>query len=123
MDVEPYSALGVELLVASLPLGQGYHGVLPVAVDTAVRGWSWLRFDVQAEMTMQERPDQKAIETWIVDCDNGANSTGLERTRLYIAIDGRSVRKMQHLGPDNEVLGTLRRMLLAVPAPRSKVGE
>ncbi len=122
MDVEPYSALGVELLVASLPLGQGYHGVLPVAVDTALRGWSWLRFEVQAEMTMQERPDQKAIETWIVDYDNGVKSTGLERTRLYIAIDGRSVRKMQHLGPDNEVLGTLRRLLLAVPAARTRVG-
>lgn len=123
MDLEPYSALGMELIVASLPLGQGYHGVLPVAVDTAVRGWSWLRFEVQAEMTLQERPDQKGMEAWIVDCDNGVNSTGLERIRLYIAIDGRSIRKMQHLGPDNEVLGTLRRMLLGAPTQRPKAGE
>lgn len=123
LDLEPYSALGMELLVASLPLGQGYHGILPVAVDTAVRGWSWLRFEVLSEIEMQERPDQKGITAWIVDCDNGPSSSGLERTRLYIAVDGRSVRKMQHLGPDNEILGTLRRMLLPAPAPRAKVGK
>jgi hypothetical protein len=123
LDLEPYSALGMELLIASLPLSQGYHGLLPVAVDTAARGgWSWLRFEVQAEIERQERPDQKAFSVWIVDCNNGANSSGLERTRLYIAIDGRSVREMQRLGPDNEKLGTVRRMLLGVPAPR-KAGE
>lgn len=124
LDVEPYSALGIELIIASLPLGQGYHGILPVAVDTAARGWSWIRFEVQTEMDIQERPDQKGINAWIVDCDNGVNSSGLERTRLYIAVDGRSVRKMEHLDADNKVLGTLRRMLLGAPAqaPR-KVGE
>lgn len=123
LDLEPYSALGVELIIASLPLSQGFHGVLPVAVDTAQRGFSYLRFEVQTEMTMQERPDQKGISTWLVDCDNGANSSGLERTRLYIAVDGRAVRKIQHLGPDNEVLSTLRRMLLGAQAPRPKAGE
>lgn len=123
LDVEPYSFLGMELIVASLPLGSGYHGLLPVAVDTARRGWSWMRFEVQAEIEMQERPDQKGITAWIVDCNNGVSSTGLERTRLYIAVDGRSVRKMQHLGPDNEVLGTLRRMLLGAPPQRTKATE
>ena len=122
LDVEPYSALGSELVVAALPLGEGYHGVLPVAVDTAARGWSWLRFEVQAEIDIQERPDQKPIRTWIVDCDNGVNSSGLERTRLTIAIDGRSIRKIQHLGPNNEVLSTLRRMLLGLPL-RKQVGD
>jgi hypothetical protein len=116
LDVEPYSALGMELVIASLPLGQGYHGLLPVVVDTASRGWNWMRFEVQAEMTLQERPDQKGLSAWIVDCDNGVNSHGLERTRLYIAIDGRSVRKIQHLGPDNEILSTVRRMLLGIPS-------
>jgi hypothetical protein len=120
LDVEPYSALGMELLVASLPLGPGFHGILPVAVDTAVRGWSWLRFEVLSEIERQERPDQRGFAAWIVDCDNGVNSSGLERTRLYIAVDGRSVREMQHLGPDNEKLGTLRRMLLGVPTSRPR---
>ncbi len=123
LDLEPYSALGMELVIASLPLSQGYHGLLPVAVDTSARGGSnWLRFEVQAEIERQERPDQKSMTVWIVDCNNGEHSSGLERTRLYIAQDGRSVREMQRLGPDNEKLGTIRRMLLGVPAPR-KVGE
>jgi hypothetical protein len=123
LDLEPYSALGMELVIASLPLSQGYHGLLPVAVDTAARGGSsWLRFEVQAEIERQERPDQKGFTVWIVDCNNGEHSSGLERTRLYIAIDGRSVREVQHLGPDNEKLGTIRRMLLGAPAAR-KVGE
>jgi hypothetical protein len=110
MDVEPYSALGMELLIAALPLGDGYHGMLPVVVDTASRGWSWLRFEVQRELTVQERPDQPERSVWIVNCD-----LGRERTRLYVAMDGRSVRLIERLGPDNEVLGVLRRFLLRAP--------
>ena len=112
LDVEPYSALGMELVVSSLPLSDGYHGVLPVAVDTAVRGWSWLHFDVQRELSLQERPDQKQKDMRIVDCD-----IGTDRTRLWIDMDGRSVRRIERLGPDNEVLGTIRRMLLGAPQP------
>jgi hypothetical protein len=110
LDVEPYSALGMELLISSLPLSDGYHGVLPVAVDTAVRGWSWLHFEVQRELSLQERPDQKQKDMRIVDCDIGP-----DRTRLWIDMDGRSVRRIERLGPDNEVLGTIRRMLLGAP--------
>ncbi|HEY8062878.1 MAG TPA: hypothetical protein VID74_08775 [Gemmatimonadales bacterium] len=112
LDVEPYSALGMELVISSLPLSDGYHGVLPVAVDTAVRGWSWLHFEVQRELSLQERPDQKQKDMRIVDCD-----IGTDRTRLWIDMDGRSVRRIERLGPDNEVLGTIRRMLLSVPQP------
>ena len=32
-------------------------------------------------------------------------------------MDGRSVRRIERLGPDNEVLGTIRRMLLGAPQP------
>jgi hypothetical protein len=116
LDVEPYSALGLELLVASLPLSEGYVGLLPVAVDTAVRGWAWAKITVHSEQSMQERRDQRSFDAWIVDVDNGPGLGGLERTRMYIAIDGRSVRKIQHINADNEVLSTLRRMLLSVPS-------
>ena len=112
LDVEPYSALGMELVVSALPLSDGYHGVLPVAVDTAVWGWSWLHFEVQRELSLQERPDQKQKDMRIVDC-----SVGTDRTRLWIDMDGRSVRRIERLGPDNEVLGTIRRMLLGAPQP------
>ena len=110
LDVEPYSALGMELIVSSLPLTDGYHGVLPVAVDTAQRGWNWLHFEVQREIWLQERPDQKQRDMRVVDCD-----IGTDRTRLWIDMDGRSIRKIERLGPDNEVLGTIRRMLLGAP--------
>jgi hypothetical protein len=117
LDVEPYSALGIDLVVSSLPLSDGYHGVLPVAVDTAARGWSWLHFEVQRELSLQERPDQKQKDMRVVDCDIGP-----DRTRLWIDMDGRSVRKIERLGPDNEVLSTVRRMLLGAPLP-AKRGE
>lgn len=119
LDVEPYSALGMELFVASLPLNVGYVGVLPVAVDTARRGWAWLKFTVQREQQLQERRDQRSLDVWIVDCENGPGEPGLERTRLWIAIDGRSVRKIEHIDADNTVLGTLRRMLLPAPQRQS----
>ena len=115
LDVEPFSALGMELFIASLPLNVGYQAVLPVAVDTAARGWAWLRCTVHSEQQLQERRDQRSFDAWIVDCENGPGADGLERTRLWIAIDGRSVRKIDHIDADNVVLGTLRRMLLAIP--------
>jgi hypothetical protein len=120
LDVEPYSYLGIELVVASLPLGPGFKGILPVAVDTAARGWAWMQFTVVQEQSIAERPDQKSFDVWIVDCDNGPGAVGLGRTRLFIAIDGRSVRKIQNLNADNEVLGTLRRMLLGIPQRAEK---
>ncbi len=107
MDITPYSALGMELLVAALPLGEGYHGMIPVAVDTVARGWSWLHFEVETERSIRERPDQLDRETWIVDCDIGP-----EKTRLFIVTEGRSVRRMQRLGPGNEVLSEVHRTLL-----------
>lgn len=117
LDIEPYSALGMELIVSSLPLSEGYHGVLPVAVDTAVRGWSWLHFEVQRELLLQERPDQKQKDMRVVDCDIGA-----ARTRLWIDMEGRSVRRIEQLGPDNEVLSTVRRMLLSLPQGAKRAG-
>jgi hypothetical protein len=126
LDVEPFSALGLELLVASLPLSEGYVGLLPVAVDTAPRGWAWAKISVHSEQSMQERRDQRSFDAWIVDVDNGPGLGGLERTRMYIAIDGRSVRKIQRINADNEVLSTLRRMLLSVPGqaqPATKPGS
>lgn len=121
LDVEPYSYLGIELVVAALPLSPGYHGLLPIAVDTASRGWAWLQFTVMQEQSIAERPDQKPFDVFIVDCDNGPGPVGVGKTRLYIAIDGRSVRRIEYLTPDNEVLGTLKRMLLAIPV-QPKVG-
>ncbi|HEY3934828.1 MAG TPA: hypothetical protein VGL65_09445 [Gemmatimonadales bacterium] len=109
-DVEPYSALGMELVVSSLPLGGGYHGLVPVIVDTEPRGWSWLHFEVETEMSLQERPDQAQRELWVVDADIGP-----ERTRLWIAADGRSVRRIERINRDNEVLGVVRRLLLGIP--------
>ena len=110
MDVEPYSALGMELVAASLPLGDGYRGQLPVVVDTMPRGWSWLHFTVQTQMLVKERPDQVEKDMWIVDCDLDG-----ERTRLWIAQEGHSLRKIQTLTQDNEVKTEIRRMLLSVP--------
>ncbi|MGH7523654.1 MAG: hypothetical protein ACREK8_05045 [Gemmatimonadales bacterium] len=118
LDVEPYSALGMELLISSLPLSDGVHGVIPVAVDTAARGWSWLHFEVQRELAVQERPDQRQKDMRVVDCD-----IGTDRTRLWIDMDGRSVRRIEQLGPDNEVLSTVRRMLLGIPRTPTKAGE
>jgi hypothetical protein len=111
LDVEPFAALGMDLIVASLPLSEGYKGLLPVSVDTMPRGWSWLHFEVQREMTIQERSDQADRQTLIIDCDIGP-----DRTRLYVATDGRSVRKMQGLTPDNTITWQIRRMLLSMPA-------
>ncbi len=110
LEVEPFSALGYDLLIAALPLGEGYHGLLPVSVDTASRGWSWLHFLVQKEVELRERPDQPDRDTWIVDCDIGAT-----RSRLWIAMDGHTVRKIEQLDADNDVLSVIRRMLLTVP--------
>ena len=110
LEVEPYSALGMELIVASLPLSEGYHGVLPVAIDTVERGWTWLHFVVQRELSLQERPDQPQKDMRVVDCDIGS-----ARTRLWIDMNGRTVRRIEELSPDNEVLSTVRRMLLAIP--------
>ncbi len=118
LDVEPFSWLGMELLVASLPLSAGYPGVIPVAVDTATRGWGYMKFTVHSEQQLQERRDQKGFDVWIVDCDNGPGSTGLERTRLWIKVDGRSVRRIEHIDADNTVLGMLRRTLLPMPTPK-----
>jgi len=118
LDVEPFSWLGMELLVASLPLRAEYPGVIPVAVDTAARGWGYMKFVVHSEQQLQERRDQKGFDVWIVDCDNGPGSTGLERTRLWIKIDGRSVRRIEHLDADNTILGTLRRTLLPMPVAK-----
>ena len=109
-EVEPYSALGAELVVSALPLSNGYKAQFPVAVDTSPRGWSWLKVTVMTEVNLVERPDVPAKSTWIVDCDVDG-----DRTRLWVAIDGRSVRKIQKLGPDNQVLGMIRRVLIGGP--------
>ncbi|HEX3928610.1 MAG TPA: hypothetical protein VHW65_11505 [Gemmatimonadales bacterium] len=114
-DVEPYSALGMEIVVASLPLHQGYTALVPVIVDTVPRGWSWLKITVLAELSLVERSDLMPKDTWVVDCtmDN-------ERTRLFVAMDGRSVRKMQKLDANNEVISVLRRVLISLPQPATE---
>ena len=53
----PYAALGIELVIAALPLVEGWKGILPVAVDTVDHGWSWLRFEVMREMSLTEKPN------------------------------------------------------------------
>lgn len=110
LEVEPYSALGIELIVSAMTLGEGIKGVIPVAVDTAQRGWSWLRYEVMREIDLVEQPNAASKATWVVDYTLEG-----ERTRLWIAIDGRSVRRIEQLGPDNKVLTTLRRVLISPP--------
>ncbi|MBL0180074.1 MAG: hypothetical protein IPP98_13280 [Gemmatimonadetes bacterium] len=103
----PYSALGIELVIAALPLTEGWKGILPVVVDTADHGWSWLRFEVMREMSLTEKPNWVTKSSWVVDYTlNG------EQTRLWIAQEGRSVRRIEKIGPDNEVLHSMRRVLL-----------
>ncbi|HEY4321077.1 MAG TPA: hypothetical protein VGM77_07835 [Gemmatimonadales bacterium] len=111
VDVEPYSGLGIELVVASLPLSDSYKAMVPVVVDTSARGWSWLNIQVERELAVSERSDVKPRQEWIVDCD-----LGTERIRMFIAVEGRLVRKMQWLDHDNTVLSETRRMLLGLPA-------
>jgi hypothetical protein len=110
LEVEPYSALGFELVVSAMTLGEGIKGLIPVAVDTAERGWSWLRYEVMREIDLVEQPHVPSKPTWVVDCTLDG-----ERTRLWIAIDGRSVRRIEKLGPDNQVLATLRRVMITPP--------
>jgi hypothetical protein len=103
----PYSALGIELVVSALPLTEGWKGIIPVTVDTLERGWSWLRFEVMREMSLTEKPKWVPKNSWVVDYTlNG------ERTRLWIAQEGRSVRRIEKIGADNEVLHAMRRVLL-----------
>lgn len=110
LDLEPYSALGVELIVATLPMGEGQTGMIPVSIDTAQRGWAWLKYTVMREIDMVERPNAKPMTAWIVDLDLAG-----QRSRVWIAADGKSIRRIEQLGPDNEVLSTVRRMLLGGP--------
>lgn len=110
LEIEPYSFLGIELLVSALSMGEGQTGLIPVASDTAESGWAWVRYTVMRELDMVERPNARSMAVWIVDLE-----TAGERTRLWIAVDGRSVRRIERLGPDNEVLSTTRRMLLGGP--------
>jgi hypothetical protein len=110
LEVEPYSALGIELLVATLPMGEGQTGMVPVTVDTVERGWAWVKYTVMREIDMVERPNASPMSAWIVDLDmNG------ERSRLWIAAEGKAIRRIEKLGPDNEVISTVRRMLLGGP--------
>lgn len=103
----PYSALGIELVIAALPLEEGWKGIIPVAVDTTERGWSWLRFEVMREMSLTEKPRWISKSSWVVDYVlNG------EQTRLWITQDGHSVRRIERIGRDNEVLHVMRRVLL-----------
>jgi hypothetical protein len=103
----PYSALGIDLVISSLPLIEGWKGLLPVTVDTLQHGWSWVRFEVMREMSITEKPSWMPKSSWVVDYSlNG------ERFRLWIAQEGRSIRRIEKLGPDNEIVHQLRRVLL-----------
>jgi hypothetical protein len=110
LEVEPYSALGAELIVATLPMGEGQTGMVPVTVDTLEKGWAWMKYTVMREIDMIERPNAKPITAWVVDLDMAG-----DRSRVWIAADGKSIRRIEKLGPDNEVLSTVRRMLLGGP--------
>jgi hypothetical protein len=110
LELEPYSARGVELVASALPLREGYTALIPVVFDTVPRGWSWMRITVLRELNVAERPDMPERDTWIVECD-----VENQRIRLWVAVDGRSVRRIEQLGPDGEVESTLRHMLLTVP--------
>jgi hypothetical protein len=107
LEVEPYSALGIELLVSTLSLGDGETGLVPVAIDTAQRGWTWVRYTVMGEVNTVERPNAPSLGVWIIDLEMLG-----ERTRIWVASDGRAVRRIEHLNADNEVLSLVRRMLL-----------
>ena len=110
LDIEPYSALGIELLVSTLSMGQNEKGMVPVTIDTVERGWTWVKYTVVREMNLAERPNARPMTMWIIDLEMSG-----ERTRLWVAADGKSVRRIERLGPDNEVLSTVRRMLLGGP--------
>ena len=110
MDVEPYSDLGVELVASALPLREGYNALIPVVVDSERQGWDWLRITVARELNVAERPDMPERDTWIVNCDKIG-----DRMRIWVAVDGRAVRRIEHLGPDDAVQSVLRHMLLTVP--------
>lgn len=103
----PYSALGIELVIAALPLEEGWKGIIPVAVDTTERGWSWLRFEVMRETSLTEKPRWVSRSSWVVDYTLEG-----ELTRLWITQDGHSVRRIERIGKDNEVLHAMRRVLL-----------
>jgi hypothetical protein len=107
LEVEPYSALGVELVVSTLSLGDGETGLVPVAIDTAQRGWAWVRYTVRGEINAVERPNSRPVAVWLIDLDMLG-----ERTRIWVASDGRAVRRIEHINEDNEVLSLVRRMLL-----------
>jgi hypothetical protein len=49
-------------------------------------------------------------ELWVVSADIGP-----VRTRLWIAAEGRSVRRIELVNRDNELLGVVRRLLLGLP--------
>lgn len=110
LEVEPYSALGLELIVATLPMGEGQTGMIPVTIDTVEKGWAWAKYTVMREIDVVERPNAKPITTWVIDVDMAG-----DRTRLWVAMDGKSIRRIEKLGSDNEVLSTVRRMLLGGP--------
>lgn len=106
-ESEPYSALGIELVISAMPLVEGFNTMIPVAVDTVQQGWSWLRMEVRREMSLVERPNLPAKSALVVDYTLAG-----EKTRLWIALDGRSVRKIERLGADDAVTHTVRRVLL-----------
>ncbi len=110
MDVEPYADLGVELVASALPLHEGYEALIPVVVDSSARGWNWMRISVARELNVAERPDMPQRDTWIVDCDQLGS-----RMRIWVAVDGRAVRRIEYLSPDDSVRLVLRHMLLTVP--------
>lgn len=103
----PYSALGIELVISSLPLTDGWKGILPVTVDTMQQGWGWLRFEVMREMSLTEKPSWMPKSSWVVDY-----TLNNEHFRLWIAQEGRSIRRIEKLGPDNEIIYQMRRVLL-----------
>ncbi len=107
LDIEPYSALGIELLVSTVSLGNNEAGLVPVAIDTAKRGWTWVKYTVMGEINAVERPNTRAVAVWIIDLVMLG-----ERTRIWVAADGRTVRRIEHINADNEVLSLVRRMLL-----------
>jgi hypothetical protein len=110
LEVEPYSALGAELIVATLPMGEGQTGMVPVTVDTLERGWAWMKYTVQREIDVAERANARPVTMWVIDLEMSG-----ERSRVWIATEGKSIRRIEQLGPNNEVLSTVRRMLLGGP--------
>ena len=96
LSAEPYALLGIDLIIATLPLQAGYNGQLPIVVETRPDELRWMRFDVvRGESLVQVlRGVVKFRPTWLVTTE----LDGVSR-RYWIAGDDRTVLRREEPGP------------------------